>query len=226
MKLSEGGTGTKKGRPGSAVNNPASAPGPGIVSQASAMPVTAPPKNSGTRPASSGGGGGGGSRGGGGGGYSGGGSHGGSSSYSATPAAPAMPSIKSYLLGDTTYQDQLAQLRKAYTDYVANQNLSRTNYQNQYGLNVRDLTKQRTQGLQDVTDDFASRGLSQSGLYGQAYADAQSEYDRRQTELDTARNAFLTDLAQQLSNFKGDQQTATTSAKQEAIARRAAQYGG
>lgn len=153
-------------------------------------------------------------------------SHSGGGVGGAMPAAPKVPSIGDYLKGDTTYQDQVAQLRKAYLQYVASQNNDRSQYQNQYGLNVKSLGEDRTRGFSDLTDDYASRGLLNSGVYGKAYSDLQSDYDQRQTQLDTQRQGYLDDLTTNLSNFKGDQSTTMTSAKQEALARRLAAMGG
>jgi hypothetical protein len=117
-------------------------------------------------------------------------------------------------------------MRKAYADFLASQTNDKTQYQNQYGLNVKSLGEDRTKGFDDLLNDYAGRGLLNSGVYGKAYADLQTDYDARQTQLDTQRQAYLQDLATNLGNFKGDQATATTSAKQEALARRAAKYGG
>lgn len=159
----------------------------------------------------------------------GGGSSSRSSSRSSTPKPapapkPVVPGVGQYLQGDTTYQDQIAQLRKAYADYVASQNNERNNFQSQYGLNVKNLGNDKTQAFSGLQDDFASRGLLQSGVYGKAYSDLQTDYNQRQAQLDTERSGFLGDLTTNLANFKGDQATTTTSAKQEAIARRAAKY--
>jgi hypothetical protein len=135
-----------------------------------------------------------------------------------------VPGYTDFLKADTTYQSQMAQLRKAYSSYVAAQGNQRTNFGNTYALNKKNLRTERTRGLVDTTDDYASRGMLQSGLYGKQYADRQTDYSQRQAALDTERSAFLSDLGVNLATFKGEQETVKTSAKQEAIARRAAKY--
>jgi hypothetical protein len=163
--------------------------------------------------------------------YGGGGGSVGRSSFNGGGSAPAAPkptpppNLWQYLRGDTTYQDQVSQLRKAYSDYLASQNNDKTQYETQYGLGVKNLGQDRTKSFDDLLNDYAGRGLLNSGVYGQAYSDLQSQYDSRQTQLDAQRKSFLDDLATNLTNFRGDQQTTQTSAKQEAIARRAAKYG-
>lgn len=144
-----------------------------------------------------------------------------------TPAAPAaepQKSITDWLAGDTTYQDQLAQLRAAYAEFVNGQNLERNNYGISYAQQLRDLDKSRTEGFTNLQDDFAGRGLLKSGLYAKAYSDLQDKFNDRSSDLNTARAQYEAGLNQQLAGFKNQQQTTQTSAKQEAIARRAAKY--
>lgn len=148
-----------------------------------------------------------------------------STSVPKTNPNPVAPSVASYLQGDTTYLSQLAQLKKAYQQYLATQNNNATQYQNQYNLGLKSLGQDRTNSFQGLMDDYASRGLLNSGVYAKAYSDLQTDYNARQTQLDTQRQSFLADQATNLSNFKGDQTTSMTTAKQDAIARRAAKYG-
>jgi hypothetical protein len=140
------------------------------------------------------------------------------------PAKPKVPILSSYLKADTTYQQQIAQLRKAYSQYAASQQNEKTNYNNSYALNKRTLNTERTRGLTDTTDDFASRGMLRSGVYGKTYADKGADYSQRQAALDTEKTSFLSDLGVNLKTYQGDQATTKTSALQEAIARRAAKY--
>lgn len=134
------------------------------------------------------------------------------------------PSTDSFLAGDTTYQDQEAQLRRAYAEFVANQNLNLNNYNVNYGLQKRVLGKNRDRALTDSTDDFAGRGLLHSGLYAKSYSDTQGQFDDQQAQMDAAKAQYESGLNAALSSFQNDQQTTLTSAKQQAIARRAAKY--
>jgi hypothetical protein len=116
-------------------------------------------------------------------------------------------------------------MKKAMADYLAQMNSQRQQYEGQYGLNAQELGKQRTTGFGDLENDYASRGLLQSGVYGKAYADLENDFKRRQTDLDTGRTNFLANLASGQKNFTTEQQLAMEKARQDAIARRAAQYG-
>lgn len=149
----------------------------------------------------------------------------GANSTGQVSSRPAMPSTAAFLGGDSTYQSQISQYRKALSDYMAQQNTQKTQYQNQYGIDLNSLNQSRQQAQTGIQDDFASRGLLNSGVYGKAYSDLQSEYDTRQTQLEGSRTSFLQQLNDALSNLKGQQQTGLTQAKQDAIARRAAGVG-
>lgn len=173
----------------------------------------------------SGGGGGGRSYGGGGGGV---GSNrtGSISSYAAPPAPPAPPTLEAFSAKDSTYQSQLAALKKALADYQAQQGQSKTQYLTSYAGDRKTLGDNRTQGLDDLGNDFASRGLLQSGLYADSLSDLNADFDKRQAALDQARAAFLAQQGSDFTNFSSEQQIAQQRALQEAAARRAAQYGG
>jgi hypothetical protein len=150
----------------------------------------------------------------------------GSNSTGQISSRAPLPSIAAFLGSDSTYQAQQAQYRKALSDFMAQQNTQKTQYLNQYGMDAKSLGQSRQQAISGLTDDYASRGILEgSGLYGKAYSDLSNDYDSRQAQLDSARSSFLQQLNDALTNLKGQQQTGLTQAKQDAIARRAAQVG-
>lgn len=138
---------------------------------------------------------------------------------------PAPPSLAQFLGSDSAYIRQQSALARALADFKAQQASQTTQYQNQYGQNLGDLTKQRTSAFGDLENDYASRGLLKSGVYGSAYSDLENDYKARQTALDSARSAFLANQGLDFKNFQTEQGLTLDKAKQDAIARRAAQYG-
>jgi len=64
-----------------------------------------------------------------------------------------------------------------------------------------------------------------SGLYGRANSDLLGDFARRRSDMDTARANYLAGLQTDLANFQDQQQLDQTKAKQDAINRRAMQYG-
>lgn len=148
--------------------------------------------------------------------------------FTAPPPAPkpppAPPSIDQWLKSDSSYITQQSALSRALTDYIAQMNSQKAQYQGQYDLNLKDLGTQRETGFNDLENDYASRGLLKSGVYGQAYADLEKDFNARQAALDTARTNFLANLTTGQKNFQTEQQLTAEKAKQEAVARRAAKY--
>jgi hypothetical protein len=120
---------------------------------------------------------------------------------------------------------QSAALQKAKQDYLAQQGQSKTQYMTNYTGDVDTLKKNRTESLGDLENDYASRGLLQSGLYADSMSDMNTDYDKRNSALEQAKAAFLSQLANDLTNFSSEQGLTLTKAQQEAAARRAAKYG-
>lgn len=147
------------------------------------------------------------------------------SNYAPPPPPPAPPTLEAFSAKDSTYQSQLAALKKALADYQAQQGQAKTQYLTSYAGDRKTLGENRTQGLDDLGNDFASRGLLQSGLYADSLSDLNSDFDKRQSALDQARAAFLASQGSDFTNFTSEQQLAQQKALQEAAARRAAQYG-
>lgn len=135
---------------------------------------------------------------------------------------PPQQNLSAFLGADTTYQGQLSAFQKALSDYRANQNTQKTQYLSQYGLDAKNLGQSRQTDEGNLNDDYASRGLLNSGLYGKAFSDLEGQYDQRQTGLDTGRDSFLAQLASAYNDYRSTQQQDVTKAKQDAISRRAA----
>lgn len=159
-------------------------------------------------------------------GYSGGGGVGSSSSGAISPIKPPKPpSLADFLGKDSTYMQQKSALDKAKADYLAQQNKSKTNYQTSYATDLDTLKTNRTNALGELENDFAGRGLMNSGLYADSLSTANNDWDKRTSALEQARAQFLESLAGDFSNFSQEQVLTLQRAQQEAAARRAAQYG-
>lgn len=171
-----------------------------------------------------------------------------SSSYSAPVSAPApsarstgtsstgqvsalaaqatpVPTDAAFLAKDSTYLAQLAAMNKALADYRSQMGQSENQYNTDYASRVNDLNINRDESLNNQADDFASRGMYTSGVYGHDRSDLLGNFSRRQADMDTARSNYLSGLQSNYANFQGDQGVSMTQAKQDALARRAAQYG-
>jgi hypothetical protein len=168
------------------------------------------------------------SSGGGGGGYSGGSTGSNSTgqvSSLAAPTTPPIPTESAFLGKDSTYLAQMAAMNKALADYRAQMGQSQNQYNTDYASRLNDMNINRQQSLENQADDFASRGMYVSGVYGRDRSDLLGQFSRRQADMDTSRANFLAGLQNDYSNYQSDQQVSMTQAKQDALSRRAAQYG-
>lgn len=152
------------------------------------------------------------------------------------PAAPVIPTATS----DATYQQQMADLARAMADYENQLNLENSQYGNQYNesLNMLGWRGDPTTGNFDWSDrsgfagqainsnkeDFASRGLFNSGLFEKANGDIMQDYAKRKTGFDTSRQDFLSGQEAKKQTYSNQKQSTETQALMEAIARIAAQY--
>lgn len=144
----------------------------------------------------------------------------------APPPAPKPPSIDQWLAGDTTYGGQMSASKKALADYLAQMTSQQNQYNTDYERNTMALGDQEKLATTDTENDYAARGMSTSGLYLKALADLKADYDKREGGLAEGRAAFLANLGSGKTNFMSQQQIEQAKYKQDAINRRAAQYGG
>lgn len=141
------------------------------------------------------------------------------------PAPPAPPSVDEWLAGDTAYLSTTDALQKALADYQARMNQQKGQYQTEFDTNLGNLNTSREAAIADLTDDFAARGLMNSGLFANSRAELMSDYDARQAALEQGRSNFLADLEAAFADFQSEQELTKTKARQDALARRAQRYG-
>lgn len=141
------------------------------------------------------------------------------------PEPPKPPSIEDWLAGDTTWLSTQDAMKKALADYQAEMERNKAQYQTEYDMNVSNLGQSRETALTDLENDYAGRGLLNSGLYADSTSQLMSDYDARQAALESGRSNFLADVLAQFQNFQSEQELARTSAKQDAINRRAQKFG-
>lgn len=155
--------------------------------------------------------------------------------------APAI-SDEDYLAGESGYQAQLAALMRALSDYTADDTAQRTKYAGDYSeatknlgwrdpdgdgpgagnWDLEDLNTASGRGYQNQINDFASRGMLQSSLYGEANDNFMRSMNDQLGSMGQAKTDFLSDRDRQLNSFKGENTLSQQQARAEAIARRAA----
>lgn len=156
----------------------------------------------------------------------GGGGGGGGGSYSppkrTKPKPP--PSIGSYLGTDSMYQQALRGGKKTLTDYLSELGRRRGEAGTQFNQTKASMERDRVTQLEELRNEFASRGLIQSGIYGEEQGKFQQKFTEQATALQQQQAALLADLLAQEKNYKREHELGLEAAKQEALLRRAAKY--
>lgn len=129
--------------------------------------------------------------------------------------------FESYLNGDATYLQQFAGFNKAQGNFLADQNLDRSQYMQGYASTSRDLGMARTEQNRDLKDEFAGRGMLRSGVYNTSYGDLSKKFNNQTADLNSQKTSFLARLQRELTKFKDEQQIAKQQAVADAARRRA-----
>ncbi len=152
------------------------------------------------------------------------GGSGGSRAVVSKPKPAAVPSLASYLGTDAAYQDVLRGSKRSLSDFLSELGRRRGEAGTQFNMTKSSMERDRTQQLEDLRNEFASRGLIQSGLYGEEQGKFQQQFAQQMQAMEQQQAALMADLLSQETNYKREQQLATEAAKQEALQRRAAKY--
>jgi hypothetical protein len=141
------------------------------------------------------------------------------------PRPPKAPGLDAYLKSDAAYQNQLRTFAQALAEFQAGQTRTTAQDNTSWQGATRQLGDQRTKDLAGIMNDFASRGMLKSGLYGQNLADYARTYNNNLNDLNTGHSNALRDLSLANTNFQKDQAIQEAQARADAAARRAAQFG-
>lgn len=156
--------------------------------------------------------------------YSGGNSGGGGSSAPPKATKPVIPSINAYLGTDSVYQDYLRGSKRTLADYLSEITRRRNEAGTQFNDTKASMERDRVQQLDDLKNEYASRGLINSSLYGEEQGKFQQNYMTQLDALQKQQTGLLADLIAQQTNFTREQELSNERARQEALARRVAKY--
>lgn len=137
----------------------------------------------------------------------------------------AAPNLAKYLAGDTAYQQTLRGGQRTLADFLSELGRQRSEATTQFTQTKGTMERDRLEQLENLKNEYASRGLLMSGLYGEKQGDFQQEFQRQMDMLNQSQTSLMQDLLGQERNFRREQELALEAARQEAIRRRAEQYG-
>lgn len=141
------------------------------------------------------------------------------------PIQPVAPDINTFLNQDSGYQQQLRDFANALAQFNADVTRRKGILDSDYATSQKAMNDQKVKDLQSLQDDYGARGVLRSGLYGKAVGDYNTEFGNRMTDLSTKQTQANDALNQEGNRYKSQQDLQGQAAREEAIRRRAAQYG-
>lgn len=136
-----------------------------------------------------------------------------------------MASLKRYLRRDSEYQSVLRDLARSLGDYRARQTIEKNRSGTEYGFAKRLMGQQQTNDLGDMKDDFAARGIVNSGVYAGRVGEYNTQYGQKVAELTRNYGYQKQDYASSYRDYLRQQSFQKEAARQAAIRRRAAKLG-
>lgn len=148
-----------------------------------------------------------------------------SSNVAPAQAAPAAPDLNTFLNQDADYQNQLAQFANNLAQFMADATRRQGIIESDYGTSKKAMDDQKVIDLNNLEADYGARGVLRSGLYGKAVGDYNTEFGNRATDLLNKEKQGLGALDQERSRYQTQNTLQSQQAKEQAIRRRAEQYG-
>lgn len=145
-----------------------------------------------------------------------------------------------WLEQDVSYNSQLSALTRALQNRQAGYVQQRNSFDTEYNQGLNDLGWDPGQGQWDTHDqltrsgaatraqtgDFASRGMLQSSGFGEARDNLNRSLNNELVSAERGRQGFLDSSQRDEVAFKDQNSLQQQQAKADALARRAAMYGG
>ena len=134
--------------------------------------------------------------------------------------------FRSYLGSDETLQSQMSTFKKELEDYILSNKDQRGDVREDFSLAQQRMGDERTRALEQLQEDFAARGLLNSGLFADAVGEYDTDYQTKLGDLARDRDRNLETLLEQLGMYRNTNRNERQNAKAAAIERRAAQFNG
>lgn len=113
-------------------------------------------------------------------------------------------------------------LKRTLADFLARQQTEKGRTGTDYASAQRDMGQQKERDTSDIREDFAARGVLNSGVYGTRLGEYNEDYNNAFAELTRRYNDQMKDFEDALLQFQRDQDFTREQSKLAAIERRAA----
>jgi hypothetical protein len=133
--------------------------------------------------------------------------------------------LEDWLAGDSTYNQQMASYNRSKADYEAQAGQQQQVSQRDYETANRALNQQGVVDRDQQLNDYAGRGIVNSGVYGTALADYNQGFNTKVQNLNQGLQDTLNNQNNAKTNYLRQLQLEQDTARQDAIRRRAQQLG-
>ena len=141
-----------------------------------------------------------------------------------TPAPQAAPvqTPDQWLAGDSTFQGQENDYNSQLKAFLDRLNQQKSDYNTDFQTAQNAFNKNMNQNMLALGEDWTSRGMANSGLFNQARDLATSNYADQQNGMNTANKRALANFDQQGNDRQSEINQAIENARQQSLARMAA----
>lgn len=140
-----------------------------------------------------------------------------------TPAGPM--TTDQWLGQDTDYQDYLSKAGYNQASFLSDLTSKRNTAATTQAEALRTLALQDPKNRESQSEDYAARGMSQSGVYANALQNLSSQYAQKQGDIGRAYTDTTAGYDQDVQGYNQDAANLLTEAQKAALRRRAAKYG-
>jgi hypothetical protein len=141
------------------------------------------------------------------------------------PKPRPLSALDKYLAGDSVYQQALRGNKRTLADFLSDLTRRRGESGTQFYKTRASMDRDSKDQLNALAEEYASRGLIQSGLYAKAQGDFRTKFGEQMNALKDQQTNLIADLASQERNYRRENSLANESARQAALLRRAQRYG-
>jgi len=129
---------------------------------------------------------------------------------------------------DSIFMDQKSAYANALKKFIEDNDRQKGIVQGDARIAREGVARNRQNGLTSLSEDFASRGLSSSGMFRKELDNAGGQYDKQRDQVDLGEKNAVDDLSFRRAKYEqenGEQGTNIQAARREAFARLAASQG-
>lgn len=138
------------------------------------------------------------------------------------PKRPAALNATDWLQGDSGYQDQMSEYDRAAATFLARIKKEKEQFNLDNDVAVKGNSRNRGVALQDNADDFAARGMMNSGLFDQESQELTGRFNEQDSLLARILQRQIGDADDRLADNRTEIQLGRGNAKRQALARMAA----